>query len=157
MINFKSFIAEHKIAVEPKDLLALHVKHHEAGVPLPDRTDLYRGYIGGHIRYPKEDGGYIEHNVYTHSISHFSHNEVLHNITGPAFTDLNSSTWSHNGTIIADYRHHSYPGGPGWHTYTTHAHYSGPTGGSAIHDVSTLGELNAHLAKHDLPPFEHPE
>lgn len=159
MRSFKHFITENKISLsQHPDALGIHMKYHSAGIPLPDREDLYQAYVGGPVRYPKSNGGYIEHRLDDLSITHYNREGVPHNEDGPASISLHGTLkpkiWALNGNSVGEHREFTYGDGTKLHSFFTHHHHTDRTGGWSSREVNTLGEFNAHLAKHGLPPHK---
>lgn len=144
MISFKSFIVEHKILLNQQpDALETHLKYAKAGVPLPDRDDLYQIYKNGLVRYPKE-GGYIQHSPYDRSIGHFNDKDVLHRTDGPAIISDTDNSWIHDGRMIATHSRISYPDNSKLNLYVIRH----SDGNSTEYNIN---EFNKHLEKHGFP------
>jgi len=84
-----------QLILESYDLLDAHVEAAEAGVPLPDRTDLTK--IDGHWGYHTGPVSYVVHNVGNQAIYHYKNNR-LHRDDGPAVeTAYGEKYWYKHG------------------------------------------------------------
>ena len=89
-----------QLILESYDLLDAHVKAAEAGIPLPDRTDLTK--IDGHWGYHTGPVSYVVHNVGNQAIYHFK-NDKYHRDDDPAIECSNGDKyWYKNGLTHRD-------------------------------------------------------
>lgn len=159
--TFRAFITEHKISLSDSELLDTHMKYHAAGIPLPDRPDLYQKYTGGPVCYDKPEGGYVQHHIGDASISHYDTKGTLHRTDGPAYIkpdngNLGSQMWSVHGQHIADHRKFTFGDGTVDHYITIRKHY--PNGETSLHEMNhdehsngeNLKTFNDHLDKHGI-------
>lgn len=156
MKTFKSFITENKITLahSPK-ALETHMQYHELGIPLPDRDDLYQTHVGGPVRYPKNDGGYVEHRPADQSITHYNAAGEPHRLDGPASVSLHGvlqpKIWAVDGNSVGELRQFNYTDGTKLHSFFTHHHFhNGISPSWSSREVNTLREFNKHLTDHGI-------
>lgn len=108
MKTFKAFITENYKDGLINDPLDLHMKYHAAGIPLPDRNDLYQRYKDGPVGYPKENEGTVLHSLAGNSVAHFNEAGNHHREDGPAVVDNTGATWSKDGHALAHHVVYNY-------------------------------------------------
>lgn len=126
------------------------MKYHAAGVPLPDRDDLYQKYNNGPVGYKKEDGGTVLHSLHGNSIAHYNKAGNHHREDGPAVVDNSGAMWSKDGEALAHHVTHSFDSDEGPHKIILRsARYHGDW-----KENLGAGDFNYALSLHGFPPHK---